>query len=174
MGKMKPLTVLLVCVLVITAAICIVGGIAAGAEGDKTDAEKMKEMADRVEDAILSVDDSYKKQVEIVTYPLTYSDASGNTIVFTQCHTMYYDADPAEVTGLHIESIESVVTMPDEYESCTVGEMVGAWFSKDDRAFLCWTITSEVSCVIEYSPNSVTRADIFKMAESVAPIKAEE
>ena len=62
---------------------------------------------------------------------------------------MYYDADPAEVTGLHIESIESVVTMPDEYENCTVGEMVGAWFSKDDRAFLCWTITSEVSCVIE-------------------------
>lgn len=174
MGKIKPLTVLLVCVLVITAAICIVGGIAAGAEGDKTDAEKMKEMADRVEDAILSVDDSYKKQVEIVTYPLTYSDASGNTIIFTQCHTKYYDADPAEVTGLHIESIESVVTMPDEYENCIVGEMVGAWFSKDDRAFLCWTITSEVSCVIEYSPDSVTRADIFKMAESVAPLETKE
>ena len=174
MGKIKPLTVLLVCVLVITAAICIVGGIAAGAEGDKTDAEKMKEMADRVEDAILSVDDSYKKQVEIVTYPLTYSDASGNTIVFTQCHTKYYDAAPAEVTGLHIESIESVVTMPDEYENCTVGEMVGAWFSKDDRAFLCWTITSEVSCVIEYSPDSVTRADIFKMAESVAPLETKK
>ena len=174
MGKIKPLTVLLVCVLVITAAICIVGGIAAGAEGDKTDAEKMKEMADRVEDAILSVDDSYKKQVEIVTYPLTYSDASGNTIIFTQCHTKYYDADPAEVTGLHIESIESIVTMPDEYENCTVGEMVGAWFLKDDRAFLCWTITSEVSCVIEYSPDSVTRADIFKMAESVAPLETKE
>ena len=174
MGKIKPLTVLLVCVLVITAAICIVGGIAAGAEGDKTDAEKMREMADRVEDAILSVDDSYKKQVEIVTYPLTYSDASGNTIIFTQCHTKYYDADPAEVTGLHIESIESVVTMPDEYENCTVGEMVGVWFSKDDRAFLCWTITSEVSCVIEYSPDSVTRADIFKMAESVAPLETKK
>ena len=174
MGKIKPLTVLLVCVLVITAAICIVGGIAAGAEGDKTDAEKMREMADRVEDAILSVDDSYKKQVEIVTYPLTYSDASGKTIIFTQCYTKYYDADPAEVTGLHIESIESVVTMPDEYENCTVGEMVGAWFSKDDRAFLCWTITSEVSCVIEYNPDSVTRADIFKMAESVAPLETKE
>ena len=171
MGKIKPLTVLLVCVLVITAAICIVGGIAAGAEGDKTDAEKMREMADRVEDAILSVDDSYKKQIEVVTYPLTYSDASGNTIVFTQCHTMYYDADPAEVTGLHIESIESVVTMPDEYENCTVGEMAGAWFSKDDRAFLCWTISPEISCVIEYSPSSVTKADIFKMAESVAPLE---
>ena len=72
MGKMKPLTVLLVCVIVITAAICIVGGIAAGAEGDKTEAEKMREMADRVEDAIISVDDSSKKQIEGVTYPLMY------------------------------------------------------------------------------------------------------
>ena len=174
MGKIKPLTVLVVCVLVITAVICIVGGIAAGAEGDKTDTEKMREMADLVGDAILSMDNSYKKQVEVVTYPLTYSDASGNTIVFTQCHTKYYDADPAEVTGLHIESIESVVTMPDEYENCTVGEMVGAWFSKDDRAFLCWTISPEISCVIEYSPSSVTRADIFKMAESVAPLEPKE
>ena len=174
MGKIKPLTVLLVCVLVITAAICIVGGIAAGAEGDKTDAEKMREMADRVEDAILSVDDSYKKQVEVVTYPLTYSDASGNTIVFTQCHTKYYEADPAEVTGLHIDSIKSVVALPDEYENCDVGEMVGEWFEKDDRAFLCWTISPEISCVIEYSPSSVTRADIFKMAESVAPLEPKE
>ena len=174
MGKIKPLTVLLVCVLVVTATICIIGGIASGTAEDKTDSEKMREMADRVEDAILSVDDSYKKQIEVVTYPLTYSDASGNTIVFTQCHTMYYDADPAEVTGLHIESIESVVTMPDEYENCTVGEMVGAWFSKGDRAFLCWTISSEVSCVIEYSPDSVARADIFKMAESIAPLETKK
>lgn len=173
MSKKKLLTILC-CVFVVAVAVTALATAKAFAEDEKTDAEKMREMADRVENAILSVDDSYKKQVEVVTYPLTYSDASGNTIVFTQCHTKYYDADPAEVTGLHIESIESVVTMPDEYENCTVGEMVGAWFSKDDRAFLCWTMSSEISCVIEYNPDSVTRADIFKMAESVAPIKAEE
>lgn len=174
MGKKKLRIILLSCVLVVTATICIIGGIAAGAAEDKTDSEKMREMADRVESAIMSVDDSYKKQVEVVTYPLTYSDASGNTIVFTQCHTKYYEADPAEVTGLHIDSIKSVVALPDEYENCTVGEMVGAWFEKDDRAFLCWTISPEISCVIEYSPSSVTRADIFKMAESVAPLEPKE
>lgn len=174
MGKKKLMIVLLSCVLVMTATICIIRGIAVGAAEDKTDAEKMREMADRVESVILSVDDSYKKQVEVVTYPLTYSDASGNTIVFTQCHTKYYEADPTEVTGLHIESIKSVVALPDEYENCAVGEMVGAWFEKDDRAFLCWTISPEISCVIEYSPSSVTKADIFKMAESVAPFEPKE
>ena len=173
MSKKKLLTILC-CVFVVAVAVTALATAKAFAEAEKTEAEKMREMADRVEDAILSVDDSYKKQVEVVTYPLTYQDANGNTIVFTQCHTKYFDANPAEVNGLHIESIESVVTMPDEYENCTVGDMVGAWFEKDDRAFLCWTISPEISCVIEYSPESVAKTDIFRMAESVAPFKAEE
>lgn len=173
MSKKKILTILC-CVLIVAVAVAVLATAKAFADDEKTDAEKMREMADRVENAILSVDDSYKKQIEIVTAPLTYQDAEGNTIVFTQCHVKYFDADSAEVTGLHTEAIESVVTLPEEYENCTVGEKVGAWFEKDDRAFLCWTISAEISCVIEYSPESVTKADIFKMAESVAPIKAEE
>ncbi len=174
MKNRKLPIVLMICVVVIAAMICIIGGIAASADDNKTDAEKMREMADRVENAILSVDDSYKKQIEVVTYPLTYQDANGNTIVFTQCHTKYYEADPSEIDGLHIESIESVISLPDEYENCSVGEMVAAWFEKNDRAFLCWTISPEVSCVIEYSPDSVMRADIFKMAESVAPLETKK
>ena len=170
MSKKKLLTILC-CALAVIVALVAFAAAKASAGNDKSDAEKMRGMADRVEYAILSVDDSYKKQVEIITSPLTYSDANGNTIIFTQCHTKYYESDSAEVTGLHIESIESVVAFPDEYENCTVGEMVGAWFEKDDRAFLCWTISPEISCVIEYSPASVTRADIFKMAESVAPFE---
>lgn len=173
MSKKKLLTILC-CVLVVAVVSIVFAAAKASADNDKTDAERIREMADRVEDAILSVDDSYKKQVEIITSPLIYQDAEGNTIVFTQCHTKYYNADPAKVTGLHVESIEAVVALPDEYENCTVGDMVGAWFEKGDRAFLCWTISAEVSCVIEYSPKSVTKDDIFKMAESVAPIKAEE
>ena len=165
MSKKKLLTILC-CLLVVTVAVAALA-TKAFADDEKSDAEKMRDMADRVENAILSVDDSYKKQIEIVTAPLTYQDAKGNTIVFTQCHTKYYDADPADVTGLHTEAIESVVTLPEEYEHCTVGEMVGAWFGKGDRAFLCWTISAEISCVIEYSPESVAKTDIFKMAESV-------
>ena len=113
MNKKKVLTILC-CVLVVTVAVVALATAKAFADDEKTDAEKMREMADRVEDAILSVDDSYKKQIEIVTSPLTYQDAEGNTIVFTQCHTKYYNADPAAVTGLHTEAIESVVTLPEE------------------------------------------------------------
>lgn len=173
MSKKKVITILC-CVLVVIVTVTALAVSKAFADEGKTDAEKMQEMADRIEDAIQSVDDSYKKQIEVVTYPLTYQDAEGNTIIFTQCHTKYYDADPAKVTDLHTESIESVVALPDDYENCTVGEKIGAWFEKDDRAFLCWTISPQVSCVIEYSPSSVSKADIFKMAESVVTIENKE
>lgn len=35
------------------------------------------------------------------------------------------------------------------------------------RTYLCWTLYSEVSCVIEYSPDVTEEIDIFHMAESV-------
>ena len=173
MSKKKLLTILC-CVFVVTVAVVVLATAKTFEDDEKIDAEKMREMADRVENAILSVDDSYKKQIEIVTAPLTYQDAEGNTIVFTQCHVKYFDADSAEVTGLHTEAIESVVALPEQYENCTVGEKIGAWFQIDDRAFLCWTISAEISCVIEYTPESVAKKDIFKMAESVVPNNAEE
>ena len=37
----------------------------------------------------------------------------------------------------------------------------------DDRSYLCWTISPEISCVIEYSADVNDEADIFRMAESV-------
>ena len=39
----------------------------------------------------------------------------------------------------------------------------------DDRSYLCWTISPEISCVIEYSADVNDEADILRMAESVSP-----
>lgn len=173
MMKKKLLIMLPLCIVVVAVIIAILVFAKPSAE-PKTDDEKMREMAERIEDAIMSVDDSYTKQVEVVSFPMTYSDAEGNTIVFTQCHTKYFEADPADITGLHIESIKSVVELPEKYEDCTVGDMNAAWFEKADRAFLCWTMSPEVSCVIEYSPESVAKSEIIKMAESVMPYESEK
>lgn len=173
MTRKKLLVALPLCLLVVVMMISILACEKANAN-PKTDAEKMREMADRVEDAILSVDGGYEKQIEIMTFPMTYSDAEGNTIVFTQSHTKYYEADPTEISGLHIESIEAVVALPENYRECTVVDMSAAWFEKEDRAFLCWTMSPEVSCVIEYSPESLAEDEVFKMAESVAPYEPEK
>ena len=36
-----------------------------------------------------------------------------------------------------------------------------------ERSYLCWTISPEISCIIEYGADTIGEKDIFKMAESV-------
>jgi len=59
---------------------------------------------------------------------------------------------------------------PDEAESCrecTVSGLPAAIYQKDGRAYLCWTIMPELSCVIEYNPAVESEEDMLRMAESV-------
>lgn len=125
------------------------------------------EMIDRVEIAVKELDEGWEKQSVTQAVPLSYADGNGNTILFYQCHTKYDVGDPAEVSGLHIGAIETVVEVPEEYRACTVSDFSAAWFEVGDRAYLCWTISPEISCILEYSPDAVDEADIFRMAESV-------
>lgn len=41
------------------------------------------------------------------------------------------------------------------------------FYEKDGRRFLCWTLSPQETCVLEYSPDAVSEADILRMAESV-------
>ena len=64
----------------------------------------------------------------------------------------------------------SAVIDPDDAESCrecTVSNLPAAIYQKDGRAYLCWTITPELSCVIEYDPTTEREEDMLRMAESV-------
>lgn len=163
----KRKTVILCSIFSAIAVIVIIVVIWNNRAEQKNDFQQMNEMVDRIENAICEVDDSYKKQFEVVSFPIIYSDAEGNTIVFTQCHTKYLEGDPTEVTGLNIESLQSVVELPEEHRDCVVNGWSAAWFEKDDLAYLCWTISPEISCILEYNPDTVSDTDIFKMAESV-------
>lgn len=127
------------------------------------------EMIEQIDKAIQIVDDGYKKQSVTQAIPITYADAEGNKIVFYQCHTEYFEAASAEVTGLNMDAIQSVMEVPEEHRDCMVNDCSAAWFENTDRAYLCWTISPEVSCIIEYDPNVVEESDIIKMAESVEP-----
>ena len=98
---------------------------------------------------------------------LVYADPEGNRIICHVCVTTY--ADTNGQTGLNTEAITAVI-VPGEAESCrrcTVGELPAAVCEKGSRAYLCWTVTPELSYVIEYDPAAVREEDIFRMAESV-------
>lgn len=131
-----------------------------------TPEDEMMDMLNRVENAL---GDEWKKQTVTKVSDLVYSDNKGNTIVYHVCTTTYYKTDSAKQTGLNTDAISAVIS-PDETESCrecTVSGLPAAIYQKDGRAYLCWTIMPELSCVIEYDPAVESEEDILRMAESV-------
>lgn len=131
-----------------------------------TPESEMLDMLNRVEGAL---GEEWKKQTVTEVSDFVYSDDEGNTIVYYVCVTTYYEADPDEQNGLNPDAIAAVIN-PDEAESCwecTVSDLPAAIYQQDGRAYLCWTILPELSCVIEYDPAVESEADIFRMAESV-------
>lgn len=79
------------------------------------------------------------------------------------------EAVSTKQTGLNTEAIAAVIA-PDEAESyreCAVSGLPAAIYQKEGRAYLCWTIIPELSCVIEYDPAVENENDMLRMAESV-------
>ena len=131
-----------------------------------TPQDEMMDMLNRMENAL---GDEWKKQIVTKVSDLVYSDDEGNTIVYYVCTTTYYEANATEHSGLNTEAISAVIS-PDEAESyreCTVSGLPAAIYQKNGRAYLCWTIIPELSCVIEYDPAVESEEDMLRMAESV-------
>ena len=150
------------------AAICIllILALAIAFANRSTPEDEMMDMLNRVENAL---GDEWKKQTVTKVSDLVYSDDEGNTIVYHVCTTTYYEADSAKQTGINTDAI-SVVISPDEAESyreCMVSGLPAAIYQRNGRAYLCWTIMPELSCVIEYNPAEESEEDMLRMAESV-------
>lgn len=90
------------------------------------------------------------------------------TIYYRILKTTFYDGDPAEITGLHTEAL-GVLFPVDSMDSCEemmIKDWHGALYKKDDKAFLCWTYSPEITYVLEYEPSKIDDSEIIKMAES--------
>ena len=154
-----------VCILAVLAFTIIIAN-------HPTPQDEMMDMLNRVENAL---GDEWEKQTVTKVSDLVYSDAEGNTIVYHICTTTYYEVDSAKQTGINTDAISAVIS-PDEAESCrecTVSGLPAAIYQKDGRAYLCWTIIPELSCVIEYDPAVESEEDMLRMAESVPANQSE-
>ena len=130
---------------------------------------KIAEQIYNMENALKEVDKDYEcKSISKVT-PYTYADPDGNTIVYYCCQTTYIENGYGEDTGLNMDSIGMVIDFAkiENKWSCNVNEYDAFQCEMGKRSYLCWTISSEISCVIEYSADVNAEADIFRMAESV-------
>ena len=124
----------------------------------------------KVENALKEVDEDYECQSVSKVTPFTYTDSEGNTIVYYCIQTAYLENESGDDIGLDMDAIGMVIDV-DQIENrreCMVNEYDAFLCEMGERSYLCWTLTPEITCVIEYSANTVNEFDIFQMAESVS------
>ena len=123
----------------------------------------------KVESVLKEVDEDYKCQSVAKVTPFTYTDSDGNTIVYYCIQTAYLENESGGYTGLDMNAIGMVVDMTqiENKRECKVNEYDAFLCVQRDRSYLCWTLSPETSCVIEYSRGTVDETSIFRMAESV-------
>ena len=130
---------------------------------------KLAQQIYNMENALKEVDEDYECQSISKVTPFTYTDSKGNKIVYYCCQTTYLSDEYGDDTGLNTDAIGMVIDFAQikNRRDCKVNEHDAVQCEIDDRSYLCWTISAEISCVIEYSADVNDEADIFRMAESV-------
>ena len=123
----------------------------------------------RVENALKEVDADYECQSVAKVTPFSYTDSEGNTIVYYCIQTAYLENESGDYTGLDMNAIGIVVDMTqiENKQECKVNEYDAFLCELGGRSYLCWTLSPEISCVIEYSKGTVEESSIFRMAGSV-------
>ena len=124
----------------------------------------------KVENALKEVDEDYECQSVSKVTPFTYTDSEGNTIVYYCCQTAYVSNESGEYAGLNMDAIGLVIDISqiENKRECTVNEYDAFQCEISDRKYLCWTLSPEISCIIEYSPQAISEENILRMAESVS------
>ena len=113
--------------------------------------------------------EGWTKYAETKALPTYYTDGEGNLLVFYVCRTAYYGDSLPEMAGVDPNAIETVTgaQTAEAVRDCEIGGLPGRFYKLGERTYLCWTLSEEVSFVIDYDADVVTAADVVKMAESV-------
>ena len=130
---------------------------------------KLAQQIYNMENALKEVDEDYAcKSLSKVT-PFSYTDSEGNIITYYCCQTTYLADKYGEYTGLNTDAIGMVIdfTQIQNRRDCKVNAYAAFQCEMGERSYLCWTISAEISCIIEYGADTIGEKDIFKMAESV-------
>ena len=123
----------------------------------------------KVESALKELDEDCECQSVSKVTPFTYTDSEGNTIVYYCIQTAYLENESGDDTGLDMNAIGMVIDpeLIGNKRECRVNEYDAFLCELGDRSYLCWTLSPELSCVIEYSAGAISEESLFRMAESV-------
>lgn len=139
---------------------------------EMSDYEKTKadflENAKRIESALQEVHPDLKSLGYTEVKNVSYEIEGGGDIQYYFCKTTYFDEVP-EMNGVHLEAVQSIVDIDNAEDSkeTKILEYDAIIYTLNEREYLCWTISPEISCILEYTPGTVPDEDIRLMAESV-------
>ena len=153
-------------------ALVLIVGIVRYIEVQKREDDPNRQIAKeiyKVENALKEVDEDYECRSVAKVTPFTYTDSEGNTVVYYCIQTAYLENESGDDTGLDITAISMVIDpeLIGNKRECRVNEYDAFLCELGDRSYLCWTLSPELSCVIEYSAEAISEESIFRMAESV-------
>jgi len=136
-------------------------------EREKAKAEILENVR-RVEEVMQKEDPDFKALGYTEVTQVSFEQTNGHDIQYYYCGTTYFDEIP-ELTGVHLDAIKSVVdpALAENSRDTKVLDYDAIIYALDGREYLCWSISPEDSCVLEYTPGTVSEADLLMMAESV-------
>jgi len=136
-------------------------------EREKAKAEILENVR-RVEEVMQKEDPDFKALGYTEVTQVSFEQTNGHDIQYYYCGTTYFDEIP-ELTGIHLDAIKSVVdpALAENSRDTKVLDYDAIIYALDGREYLCWSISPEESCVLEYTPGTVSEADLLMMAESV-------
>ena len=175
MNKKRVIVIICICIAVVFVARAVVqGGRLYNRENDPY--WQVAKKLYNVESALKEVDEDWKLESVSTVKPYTYANPEGETIVYYHCRTAYLTDDEVKLDGINAEAIKQVVDIEilENSWECEVNGQSGIIGELDGRTYLCWTLDSENSCVIEYTAGSITQEEAFRMAESVQLPQDEE
>ena len=134
-----------------------------------------KSVLEYVENAL---GDEYKKQtVSEIVAQLTYAHPDGSDpIYYYFVKTTYYEANPIDMPSMNEDAFHVLIN-PDMAETSMemkIQDWYGCLYTFPNKSYLCWTVSPEVSYIMEYDPDTVSDEVIIKMAESAAPLLPSE
>ena len=166
--KKKILISIVLCISVIAISVAAVYGIRYYQRENDPNWQIAKILYN-AESALKELDDSWEMKSLSQVTPYCYENQEGNTIKYYCCTTTYLSDEPTELTGLHKEALDMVIDIDtlENSEACTVNSVEAILGELDGQTYLCWTLSPVYSCVIEFKTDTVSREDLFRMAESV-------
>ena len=122
-----------------------------------------------VESTLQEIDESWELQSLTQVTPYCYQNPDGDTITYYCCITTYVGNEPSEFPEINQAALKQVVDVDslENRRDCEVNGLDAVTGELDGLTYLCWTISPTYSCVLEYTAESISEADIFRIAQSV-------